>query len=225
MSQGASELAHNLKINFETVDSAFACSYELSWCPEPGECFFFFLLCVRERIKGEKTAYTVVWRQRWRGWNSSQTAHCHLSNSSLWEGNRTEARCEWQPRCFPQRCREDYLIYPTRKHKDAQNCRRLSKLLGAVCLFLAEAWLLSPEMTPAGRRSWRVQNKNSLNGAIWSNSLFCSLSRELSRNSELPFLVVFFLLLFFHSCTLTCWNCTDEHPQSCSICASPVLIM
>lgn len=73
---------------------------------------------------------------------------------------------------------------PTHKHT-VTNCIELSKLLRAACLFLSRPDCYPQRQT--GGRSQRVQNKNSLNGAIWSNSLFCSLSRELSRKSELPF--------------------------------------
>lgn len=72
---------------------------------------------------------------------------------------------------------------------------------------------------PAGRRSWRVQNKNSLNGAIWSNSLFCSLSRELSTNPELTFFSFFF---FYFSALLshtgTAWMNTPKLLYLCASC-------
>lgn len=68
-------------------------------------------------------------------------------------------------------------------HRETIN---VSKLFRAVSLFLVEAKLLSPERVQSGERSQRVQIKTSLNGAIWSNSLFCSLSGERSWKSASP---------------------------------------
>lgn len=72
------------------------------------------------------------------------------------------------------------------------------------------AWLFSPETVLPGWRSQRVQNKNSLNGAIWSNSLFSSLSWEFSINSQF----IFFSLSSFNSCTFIHLNCLNEHTEA-----------